>query len=75
MKRRRRHDRLKRIRTVRREDRLFFSLGTIPRSACVVFICSCGARGFSRDPHDRLDDVYDAHAHCDIDAYAEAVAS
>lgn len=65
MKRRRRHARLKRIRTERREISLFFGRGTFPASAHSCAICSCGARAFSRDPHDLLDDFQNAHAYCD----------
>lgn len=67
MKRRRRHDRLKRILTERREDAAFYSRGTFPASAHVIAMCPCGARAFSRDEHDHqfLDEFYDAHAYCD----------
>lgn len=71
MKRRRRHDRLKRITTRRAEDRLFFAHGTFPRSAVWCAMCSCGARSFSRDPRDRIDeDFHDVHVYCDEDVYA-----
>lgn len=65
MKRRRRHDRLKRVRTHRREDRLFFTRGTFPASARCCAVCSCGARAFSRVGGGDLDDFYGAHAYCD----------
>lgn len=65
MKRRRRHDRLKQIRTARREDMLFFARGTIPASARAVVTCPCGARAFSRAGDGDLDDFYEAHAYCD----------
>lgn len=65
MKQRRRHDRRKRVLTRRREDAIFFARGTFPASACAIAMCSCGARAFSRDPHDNLaEDFYDAHAYC-----------
>lgn len=65
MKRRRRHDRRKRILTHRREDRQFFAHGTIPASAMQVAVCGCGGRAFSRDPHDTLtEDFYFDHANC-----------
>ena len=70
MKRRRRHGRRKRIITHRREIGVFFAHGNFPSDARVCAICSCGARAFSTDPHDNLDDFNDAHAYCD-----EAVAS
>lgn len=65
MKRRQRHARLKRIRTERRENALFFARGTFPASARCFAVCPCGARAFSRDPHDTLDDFDAAHAYCD----------
>ena len=68
MKRRRRHDRLKGIRTARRhhrEDMLFFARGTIPASARAVVTCPCGARAFSRAGGGDLDDFCEAHAYCD----------
>ena len=64
MKRRRRQARLKRVRTENRENMLFFGRGTFPASAHSLATCPCGARAFSRDPRDRLDDFYDAHAYC-----------
>lgn len=65
MKRRRAHDRRKRVLTERRENALFFGRGTFPASAFSCATCSCGSRAFSRDPHDMLDDFRDAHAYCD----------
>lgn len=68
MKRRRRHARHKRVvaeRRYRAEDRRFFEDGTIPASARALSVCSCGARAFSRAPHDHLDDFADAHTYCD----------
>lgn len=64
MKRRRRQDRLKRIRAERRELGLFFARGVFPASARSFAVCSCGARAFSRDPHDTLDDFDNAHSYC-----------
>lgn len=69
MRRRRRHDRLKRVRTMRHEDALFFGRGTFPASARSCAVCSCGARAFSRGENDGLDDFQDAHAYCDEEAY------
>lgn len=69
MKRRRRHDRLKKIRTVRREDRLFLARGTFPASARSCAMCPCGARAFSRDDRDRfVEDFWDQHAYCEAEA-------
>lgn len=67
MKRRRRHDRRKRILTHRRENALFFARGTFPASAVSCAMCSCGARAFSRDRHDHvfIDEFDAAHAYCD----------
>jgi hypothetical protein len=65
MKRRRRHDRLKRVLTHRREDMLFFARGTFPASARSCAMCSCGARAFSRDGNGDLDDFDEAHTYCD----------
>lgn len=72
MKRRRRHDRLKRVlgeRRERREDLAFYEHGTIPASATGFAQCSCGARTFTRGndraAHASLDEFYDAHAYCD----------
>lgn len=68
MKRRRRHDRLKRVSVDRRqhaEDMLFFERGTIPASARSVCICPCGARAFSRVGGGDLDDFYESHSYCD----------
>lgn len=70
MKRRRRHARLKRIRTERRyarEDALFFKRGTIPASARSVCMCPCGARAFSRVGGGDLDEFWESHAACDDD--------
>lgn len=68
MRRRRRHDRRKRILTHRREDALFFARGTIPASALSASICCCGARSFSRDPHDfdAICEFDEAHAYCEV---------
>lgn len=65
MKRRIRHNRLKRVRTHRRENGLFFAHGTFPASARSCSICSCGARAFSRDGVDDLDDFHHAHEYCE----------
>ena len=65
MKRRRRHDRRKRIATERREDALFFARGTFPASARSFAMCSCGARAFSRLGGDDLSDFDAAHDYCD----------
>jgi hypothetical protein len=70
MKRRRRHDRLKRILTHRREDMLFFAHGTFPASARSFSVCSCGSRAFSRDGRNDLQDWDEAHAYCDTEAYS-----
>lgn len=65
MRRRRRHDRRKRILTQRREDALFFAHGTFPASARSCAMCSCGARAFSRgDDHRFHEDFHDRHAYC-----------
>lgn len=65
MRRRRRHDRLKRVRTIRREDATFFARGTIPASARSVAICTCGARAFSRvDDYRFHEDFDDSHRYC-----------
>lgn len=65
MRRRRRHDRRKRILTQRREDALFFAHGTFPASARSCAMCSCGARAFSRgDDHRFREDFHDRHAYC-----------
>lgn len=66
MKRRRRHDRRKRILTHRRENALFFARGTFPASAIAGASCQCGARAFSRgeDPEFH-DDFYTEHSYCD----------
>ena len=65
MKRRKRHDRRKRILTHRTEDRMFFSRGTIPASASRYASCVCGSAAFSRreDP-DFHADFHDAHTYC-----------
>lgn len=68
MKRRRRHDRRKRILTQRREDALFFGRGVFPASAVACAVCHCGARAFSRDAHDDLADFNDAHSYCEYAA-------
>ena len=68
MKRRRRQARHKRVLMERRhraEDRRFFEDGTFPASANIIAVCSCGARAFSRNPHDHLDEFAEAHAYCD----------
>lgn len=68
MKRRRRQARHKRALVARRhraEDRRFFKDGTFPASACSFAVCSCGARAYSRDPHDWLGDFAEDHAYCD----------
>lgn len=65
MKRRRRHDRLKRIRTERHELALFFAYGRFPRGAQRMAVCPCGARAFTLDPDENLDDFYDQHAYCE----------
>lgn len=66
MRRRRRHDRRKRVLAERREDALFFARGTFPASAHAIAVCSCGARAFSRGHDDRFhEDFYDRHAYCD----------
>lgn len=70
MKRRRRHDRLKRIATEqrnRREAALFFERGTIPAHARSFARCACGAEAFSFAAGDYLDDFRDAHAYCHDD--------
>ncbi|WP_345750079.1 hypothetical protein [Microbacterium rhizophilus] len=69
MKRRRRHDRRKRILTHRCENALFFARGTFPASARAFATCSCGARAFSRgdDPGFHAD-FYDQHSYCDAEA-------
>lgn len=73
MRRRRRHDRRKRILTERRENALFFAHGTFPASARSCATCSCGARAFSRgDDHRFHDEFHAAHAYCDAYDDAEA---
>jgi hypothetical protein len=67
MKRRRRHDRLKRIMTHRRENALFFHRGLLPASARSWAQCPCGARAFSRgEDYHFIDEFHDAHAYCDM---------
>lgn len=68
MKRRNRHNRLKRIRTHRRENSMFYAHGDIPASAVMVATCTCGSTAFSRtmDP-DFYHDFELAHAYCDLD--------
>lgn len=71
MKRRRRQDRVKRVRTNLRhhgEDMAFFETGRIPSSAWSVVMCPCGARAFSRSGYGDLDDFNAAHAYCEVDA-------
>lgn len=66
MKRRRRHDRRKRIMTYRLENALFWARGTIPASAVAFASCSCGGSSFSRvvDPEFHAD--FEArHGYCD----------
>ena len=74
MKRRRRHDRLKRIlleRRFRREDAIFFETGRFPASIVSACVCSCGARAFSRTSRDQsVEEFYDAHAYCDDEVYS-----
>lgn len=65
MQRRRRHNRRKRIQTHRREDGQFYATRKIPASATGVFICSCGAIAFTRDPADHMDDIHDRHDYCE----------
>lgn len=65
MKRRRRHDRRKRILTERREISLFFGRRVFPASARACATCPCGSMAFSRDPHDNLSDFMEAHAYCE----------
>lgn len=69
MRRRRRHDRRKRVLTHRREDALFFARGTFPASARAMSVCVCGARAFSRDAHGSfLDEFNDQHGYCETEA-------
>lgn len=77
MRRRRRHDRRKRVLTERRENALFFAHGAFPASARSCAMCSCGARAFSRGDDDRFhEEFYDRHAYCEqYDDADEAVAS
>lgn len=68
MKRRKRHDRRKRILTLRRENALFSAHGTIPASASRYASCVCGAAAFSRgnDP-DFHAEFHEQHTYCDND--------
>ncbi|GAA2577485.1 hypothetical protein GCM10009862_16000 [Microbacterium binotii] len=66
MLRRRRSTRAKRIERERREVGLFFAHGTFPASAVCCAMCGCGARAFSREAHDTLEDFYEAHAYCEV---------
>ena len=76
MRRRRRHDRRKRILVGRREDGMFFAHGTFPASAVSIAVCSCGARAFSRGDENRFHEDFDErHSYCSEYDYAEAVAS
>lgn len=74
MKRRRRHDRLKRVlleRRYHREDVIFFETGRFPASIVSACVCSCGARAFSRTAHDRTtEEFYAAHAYCDEEMFS-----
>ena len=66
MKRRRRHDRRKRVLTHRRENALFFAHGVIPASADRYGSCRCGGAAFSRgDDPDFHADFYDRHSDCE----------
>lgn len=65
MARRKRHDRMKRVRAIRTENALFFGRGTIPATATSVSMCLCGAVAFSRDRRDDLSDFSDVHSYCD----------
>lgn len=70
MRRRIRHDRLKRVvieRRHRREDALFYATGRVPASARMASICCCGASAFSRDAHDDLDDFNLCHEYCEVE--------
>lgn len=68
MKRRNRHNRLKRINTQRHENNQFYTNGEIPTSAVMVATCTCGRTAFSRtlDPDFYTDFDY-AHAYCELD--------
>ncbi|MDP3209774.1 MAG: hypothetical protein Q8M65_11540 [Rhodoglobus sp.] len=64
MKQRQARDRKKRTLAHQRENGLFFAHGTFPASARTATQCRCGARAFSRDAHDNLDDFREAHEYC-----------
>lgn len=66
MKRRRRHDRRKRILTHRRENAIFYARGTFPPSASAMAVCGCGGRAFERAPVSPTfhADFYESHAYC-----------
>lgn len=64
MKRRRRHARRKRILRHRRELGLFYAHGRFPSWAVVCATCPCGARAFSGDHNDLLEDFDAAHQDC-----------
>lgn len=68
MKRRNRHNRLKRARTHRLENSMFYTHGEIPASAVMVATCTCGSTAFSRtlDP-DFYTEFDFVHAYCDLD--------
>lgn len=65
MKSRRRHDRLKRVRHERAEMSLFFGRGRFPSNAVSCAMCRCGARAFTTNPDESLDDFMDMHSGCD----------
>lgn len=65
MKRRRRHVRAKRISSERRELGLFYTHGRFPSWSIACAMCPCGARAFTGDPRDTLDDFHDQHTYCD----------
>lgn len=68
MKRRNRHNRLKRIHTQRRENSMFYAHGDIPASAVMVATCTCGSTAFSRTLDPDFHTNFDfAHAYCDLD--------
>lgn len=77
MRRRRRHDRRKRILTQRAEDRTFFATGRFPASATSFATCFCGTRAFTRGDDSRFrEEFHDQHSFCDAyDDVDEAVAS
>ena len=67
MRRRRRHDRRKRILTQRAEDRTFFATGRFPASATSFATCFCGARAFSRGGEPTFHEMfYEEHSYCDV---------